>query len=171
MKLHQLLFSALFITHCTTVTAIEQTLSTRQDEVARLGQQVMPFNLDQTLHIFSKTEAGGLQQVIVKEPSNDSQIALIREHLKKIAEEFKQGNFADPTRIHGKDMPGLSTLQNAEPGTINIQYHELADGAEITYTTDKLALINAIHLWFDAQLNDHAQHATMHRAHHMQHNK
>jgi len=171
MKLQQLLFNALFISHCTTVTAIEQTLNTRQDEVARLGQQVMPFNLDKTLHIFSKTEVGGLQKVIVKEPSNDSQIALIREHLKKISEEFKQGNFADPTRIHGKDMPGLSTLQSAESGTINIQYHELADGAEITYTTDKLALINAIHLWFDAQLSDHAQHATMHRAHHMQHNK
>jgi hypothetical protein len=171
MKLRPLLFSTLFITHCTTVIAIEQTLDTRQDEVARLGQQVMPFNLDQTLHIFSKTETGGLQQVIVKEPTNHAQITLIREHLKKIAEEFKQGNFSDPTQIHGKDMPGLTTLKNAAPGTIKIQYRELADGAEITYTTDNSILISAIHQWFDAQLNDHAKHATMHRAHHMQHNK
>jgi len=169
MKLRHLLFSSLFVTH--SVTAIEQTLNARQDEVARLGQQVMPFNLNQTLHIFSKTETGGLQQVIVKEPSNDSQIALIREHLKKISEEFKQGNFADPARIHGQEMPGLTTLQNAKIGAISIQYRELADGAEITYTTNSPTLISAIHLWFDAQLNDHAQHATMHQSHHMLHNK
>jgi len=171
MKLLQLFISALFITYCTSVTAIEQTSNARQDEVARLGQQVMPFNLEQTLHIFSKTEAGGLQQVIVKQSANDFQITLIRKHLRKISEEFKQGNFADPARIHGQDMPGLTTLQNAKLGAISIQYRELADGAEITYTTDSPALINAIHLWFDAQLNDHARHATMHRSHHMQHNK
>ena len=171
MTLLQLFISTLFFTYCTLISAIEQTSNVRHDEVARLGQQVMPFNLGQTLHIFSKTKTGGLQQVIAKEPANLTQITLIREHLEKISEEFKQGNFADPTRIHGKDMPGLSSLQNAELGAIKIQYRELADGAEITYTTDNSTLINAIHLWFDAQLSDHAKHATMHRSHHMIHNK
>jgi len=159
-----ILLLAIFST--TSATAIEKASDARINEVAQLGKHVMPFDLNQTLHIFTKVKNGGVQQVIAKDPKNDIQIALIREHLNKIASDFKQANFSDPEKIHGKDMPGLEALRNAEAEAITIHYREIPDGAEITYITEDAKLITAIHQWFDAQLRDHDRHATMHRMHH-----
>jgi hypothetical protein len=139
--------------------AIEKATEGRVDEVAKRGAHVMPFNLEQTIHIFSKTEKGGLQQVIVKDSSDAKQIRLIREHLSKISQAFKQGDFSDPARIHGQDMPGSAELRTAQPGRIKIVYRELPDGAEIDYSTNDTKLAEAIHQWFNAQLSDHARHA------------
>jgi putative aminopeptidase FrvX len=41
---------------------------TRREEVATRGAKVMPFNLEQTMHIFQKLDDGGLQKVVVKDP-------------------------------------------------------------------------------------------------------
>ena len=98
------------------VLALEEASEPRLDEVARRGAQVMPFSLEQTTHIFAKTEKGGLQQVIVKETSNTGQVKLVQAHLSKISREFAQGDFSDPARIHGEDMPGLAELRKAKPG-------------------------------------------------------
>jgi hypothetical protein len=46
----------------------------RLNEVTQRGMHVMPFDLKQTQHIFNKTETGGVQQVIVKDPGNRKQI-------------------------------------------------------------------------------------------------
>ena len=155
----------------TTALAIEKASDARINEVAQLGKQVMPFDLNQTLHVFSKVEDGGVQQVIAKNPENALQIKLIREHLSKIASDFKQTNFSDPEKIHGKDMPGLEALRSADSSEITITYREIPEGAEITYITGNPDLITAIHQWFDAQLRDHDRHATMHRSHHQMHNQ
>ncbi len=171
MKLYLVLFSFLTVTNAIPVVAVEKATNDRLDEVERLGNHVMPFDLNQTLHIFSKTEQGGVQQVISKLPSDTNQITLIRDHLKEIATKFKKGDFTDPTKVHGKNMPGLNELKNAEPGSIVIQYRELTKGAEITYSTKNPTLISAIHQWFDAQLSDHARHATGSHDQHMMHKR
>ncbi len=171
MKLYLVLFSFLTVTNTLPVVAVEPATNDRLDEVERLGEHIMPFDLNQTLHVFSKTKQGGVQQVISKIPSDANQIALIRDHMKEIAIKFKKGDFTDPTKVHGKNMPGLNELKNAEPGSIAIQYLELINGAEITYSTNTPTLISAIHQWFDAQLSDHARHATDKHPHHMMHNQ
>ena len=171
MKLQYTFISLLIVIHINTASADNKATEARLDEVARIGRQVMPFNLEQTLHIFSKTKTGGVQQVISKDASNKHQINLTQDHLRKIAKDFKQGNFSDPEKIHGKDMPGLKALQRAKAGEILMQYRKLLNGAEIVYITDKEDLVDAIHQWFDAQLNDHARHATMHHRMHNQKTK
>jgi hypothetical protein len=142
----------------------------RLDEVAQRGAHVMPFDLEKTIHVFSKTPKGGIQQVVVKDKSDTEQIRLIRAHLSEISNDFKQRDFSKPARIHGEDMPGLVELKSAKPGQIKIEYAELPDGAQISYSTKSPKLINAIHQWFDAQLSDHARHAVPGHSHeHMQH--
>lgn len=44
----------------------QKASKTRQEEIEKRGARVMPFSLGRTLHIFAKTESGGIQQVIVK---------------------------------------------------------------------------------------------------------
>ncbi len=158
------LLSMLFMT--LSVRAGEKVTEERLDEVAERGAHVMPFSLEQTIHIFSKTAAGGLQQVLAKDSSNIEQVELIREHLSKISQEFIQGDFSDPAKIHGADMPGLAELRMAEPGQIKIVYKELSNGAEIDYSANETKLIEAIHKWFDAQLSNHARHAIPGHPHH-----
>ena len=143
----------------------------RLDEVAQHGMHVMPFDLEKTTHVFSKTPKGGVQRVVVKDKSDTEQIRLIRAHLSEISGDFKRGDFSKPARIHGEDMPGLAELKSAKPGQIKIQYEELPDGAQIGYSTSSPELINAIHQWFDAQLSDHARHAVPGHSHHHMHHK
>jgi hypothetical protein len=151
------------------IRPVSATKEMRLDEVAQRGSQVMPFNLEQTTHVFTKTETGGVQQVIVKDKANTAQIKLIREHLNKISHEFAQGDFSNPAKIHGDTMPGLYELRKAKLGQLKINYKELADGAEIDYATDDTTLLKALHQWFDAQLTDHSRHAISGHPHHMMH--
>ena len=46
----------------------------RQAHVAALGRQVMPFDLEQTTHVFQKMDDGGLQRVTAKDAENHEQI-------------------------------------------------------------------------------------------------
>jgi hypothetical protein len=131
----------------------------RRAEVAARGAQVMPFDLDQTMHVFQKLEDGGLQRVVVKDPSNKEQIALIQAHLKEESERFRKGDFSDPGKIHGEDMPGLAELK-AGAGQIDVRYAALRDGAQVWYKAKDPKLVMAIHHWFDAQLSDHGHHAS-----------
>lgn len=151
------------------IHAEEKADEQRLDEVAERGSHVMPFDLEKTTHIFSKTDTGGVQQVIAKDKSDTEQINLIRSHLSAITKEFKQGNFSNPEKIHGERMPGLAELKTAKTGQIKIVYKELPDGAEITYATHIEKLKLAIHQWFDAQLSDHARHAVPGHSHDSSH--
>lgn len=121
----------------------------------------MPFDLEQTLHIFQKTDYGGLQDVIARDPSNTAQINLIREHLQDMAGKFQKGDFSGPAEIHGSSMPGLAEIR-AGVSRINIQYSPLPNGGRIKYSTDDPELVNAIHSWFSAQVADHGKYATDH---------
>ena len=134
---------------------------TRQAEVAKRGAKVMPFDLEQTTHVFQKLDDGGLQKVIVKDPANKKQIALIQSHLKEESEKFRKGDFSDPAKIHGEDMPGLAQLKLGA-AKIDIRYTALPDGAQIRYTAKDPKIVTALHRWFDAQVSDHGHHATHH---------
>jgi hypothetical protein len=139
----------------------------RQAEVAKRGADVMPFNLSDTTHIFTKSSSGGTQRVVAKDVANAQQIRLVRQHLHEINHQFLKGDFSGPSQIHGNDMPGLAQLQAAKPGQIAITYHEVRGGAELTYRTSDTSLVAALHAWFDAQLSDHGADAMQgHQQHH-----
>lgn len=136
-------------------------ISERQAEVAELGAMVMPFDLDATTHIFEKIDNGGQQQVIVNNPADAENISLIRSHLAEEAEKFAEGNFHDPQMIHGEAMPGLHELMMGAD-KLTVEYTEIPEGGQILYTTESAELVTAIHMWFDAQVSDHGQHAQGH---------
>jgi len=134
---------------------------TPQAKVAARGAQVMPFDLEQTTHVFQRLDDGGRQTVTVKDPSNTQQIALIQSHLQHEVDKFRRGDFSDPARIHGDEMPGLAELKTGF-GQIDIRYTALPNGGEIRYTTANPALVIALHRWFRAQVSEHGRHAVDH---------
>lgn len=131
----------------------------RQATVSSIGAEVMPFDLARTTHTFTKTDSGGVQLITVKDPTDQTQIDLIRRHLRTERENFATGNFSDPARIHGMDMPGTSELSEGY-ARVDVTYMERPDGAELTYTTGDSQLVAAVHAWFDRQVMDHGADAT-----------
>ena len=125
-----------------------------QERIHEMSHHVMPFDMAKTIHIFRMTETGGVEKVLVRDAGDRDQIALIRQHLKHEAVMFQHGNYSDPAKLHGADMPGLEELQ-ADPGRIKVTYAELPEGAQITFETGDLGLLTAIHRWFGAQLSEH----------------
>ena len=140
--------------------------SQRQAEVSHLGKDVMPFSLSATTHIFTKSDSGGVQQVVAKVAGDEAQTKLIQLHLQEIQAQFLKGDYSGPTHIHGQTMPGLAELKAAKPGQIAIVYRDIKDGAELTYETANIKLVAALHQWFDAQLSDHGKDAMEGHAHH-----
>jgi hypothetical protein len=141
-----------------TVAAADPTA--RQQEVAQKGSMVMPFDIHNSTHIFQKTAEGGLQQVVAKDPKDQDIVGAIRMHLSMEADHFRAGDYSDPMKIHGMDMPGVQYLSSVKPGQIIIAYHDLPNGAEVRYTGKDAETVAAIHKWFDAQLSDHGSDAT-----------
>jgi hypothetical protein len=157
-------FTALLLVFGCSLTARADSPSTqRQDDVRAKGAQVMPFALDKTVHIFDKTESGGVQRVVVRGETPD-QVAMIRRHLSEIARAFTERDFTKPAHIHGSDMPGLAEMQHAGPGELEVRYRDLDDGAQITYVGHTPGVVDAVHRWFDAQLRDHGHDATARRS-------
>jgi len=154
--------------------ATPPTPSSRQAEVALRGPQVMPFDLAATRHVFTATPNGGEQQVLVRQSGDRVQRALIRLHLAALREQFLAGDFSGPAQLHGPDMPGLASLRNAPRGRLQITYHDVPDGAALRYSSHDPALVDALHRWFRAQLDDHGDdamegtggHALHHGMHH-----
>lgn len=136
------------------ISCVSAVAGTPQEHVHKMAHRVMPFDISKTVHIFKMTESGGVQRVIAKDPGATDQINLIRQHLQHEAERFQQGDYSDPAKLHGADMPGLKDLQ-AGASHIKVSYTALPSGAEITFKTNDLHLITALHRWFGAQLSEH----------------
>ncbi len=133
--------------------------SDHQKMIHEMGHKVMPFDLNKTTHIFEMTETGGIQEVIAKDPNDSEQIGLIRQHLRHETMRFKKGDFSDPASLHGSSMAGLKDLAAGAP-KMDIEYSDIANGGQITFTTHDIHLITAVHRWFGAQLSEHGTDAT-----------
>ena len=135
--------------------------TSRQDEVASKGAAVMPFDLSRTAHFFDDTPVGGIETVTANDAKDARQIALIRSHLAQEAKRFARGDFSDPAKIHGQEMPGLDTLARAGD-KLQVKYRQLPVGASLSYAGADAAVVAAVHAWFAAQRSDHAAHSHMH---------
>lgn len=135
--------------------------TSRQEEVAARGAEVMPFDLERTTHVFEDEPDGGLQRVVAKDPGDSTQIMLIREHLREEAARFAVGDFSDPAQIHGDDMPGLVEL-SAGADSLDVKYSDVPEGGQIRYSTGDSALAASVHRWFASQRSDHGRHAHSH---------
>ena len=127
---------------------------TQQEQVHRMSHHVMPFDMAKTVHVFKMTASGGEQRVLIRNPVDGDQIALIRRHLKHEMQNFRRGDYSDPVSLHGANMPGLAEMQTYS-SRIEVSYADIPDGAQLTFKTTDLQALTAIHRWFGAQLSEH----------------
>ncbi|MGI8722547.1 MAG: hypothetical protein ACR2JG_09995 [Geodermatophilaceae bacterium] len=130
----------------------------RQESVTERGEDVMGFDLDATVHIFTPTDTGGIEEVIARDPRDQNEIADIRTHLEGEVERWSRGDFSSPADIHGEDMPGLRELE-AAGDALTMDHTTLPDGARVTFFSNDSDIVDALHDWFEAQLSDHGDDA------------
>jgi hypothetical protein len=133
---------------------------TKQEHVHHMGHSVMPFDLAKTIHVFQMTESGGVERVVITDPTASDQVPLIQQHLQHEAEAFQRGDYSDPASLHGADMPGLKELQSGA-AQIKVSYSALSTGAQLSFETTDRLLLTAIHKWFGAQLSEHSADAKL----------
>ncbi len=130
----------------------------RQQQIEKSGAAVMPFDINRTLHVFHPLADGGMQRVVLKNPTDVAQLPPIRNHLRSEALRFAKGDYGDPAAIHGAAMPGLAELHLGYR-RIAVMYADVPGGGSIRYKTSDPAMIVALHRWFAAQSSDHGAHA------------
>jgi hypothetical protein len=135
-------------------SALASWAQTTQERVHGDSHSVMPFDMSKTLHIFKMTERGGVESVVARNPDSTEQIALVRANLQHEASEFQIGHYSDPAALHGAAMPGLQELTQGA-SRIKVSYVDVPNGAAITFETDDVHMLTAIHKWFGAQLSEH----------------
>ncbi len=136
----------------------DSVLTARRHMIHRRSAMVMPFNMSKVTHYFIKTEEGGILRIIVKSAADSDQVRLIRKHLLKEQNLFSAGNFRDPKTLHGMNMPGLNILTKSKD-KFKVEYKELKSGAQLAFTSNDKTVVNALHVWFAAQLRDHGHDA------------
>jgi hypothetical protein len=129
----------------------------RAGQVADHAAEVMPFDVDRATHAFDPTATGLVETVTTDAPVDPAQVTLIRDHLASEATRFNAGDFSDPARIHGDDMPGLAVLR-ASPGGVTVAYADVPAGARLTYTGATPDIVDALHRFGGAQSMDHGHH-------------
>lgn len=117
------------------------------------GNQVMGFDQQKATHNFLIQKNGGVIRVTAKE-NDEATVAQIREHLGKIATEFKAGNFVAPELIHDKVPPGSKTLKRLKD-EIAYSFVHVPGGAELRLTTENGEARQAIREFFKMQIEEH----------------
>jgi hypothetical protein len=130
----------------------------RGGDAESLSSKSKPFDPRKTKQIFQLLLNGGLQTVIIINPADEEQIALIQTRLKEQAERFQKGDFSDSLIIPGTEMPGVAEMQLGVK-QITIRYDPLSDGGQISYSSANPELVNSIHRWLMAQLSEQSKNA------------
>lgn len=118
---------------------------------------IMPFDVEQSRHVFHEHRNGGMIQVYTNSTSTE-EIARIQNYLKVEYDRYRTGNFTNEIKLHGQHMPGIRELSE-NFSQITFVYSNMQNGAQIQLITNNPKLLDAIHIWFRAQLLDHGTHA------------
>lgn len=124
-------------------------------ELDQRGGLAMGFDQDKATHHFVLTGTGGYIEVLVNTSTAETTRKQVRDHLKKISQEFADGVFTSPIATHAEVPAGVPVLQNRR-ALIQYSYAETKTGARVTITTKDRATLRALHDFLRYQIREHA---------------
>lgn len=124
-------------------------------DLKKRGADAMGFDQDKTAHHFRLYKTGGAIEVVANDPADDTSRDQIRAHLKTIASEFAEGDFAKPLATHRELPPGVLAMQQRR-SALAFKYDELPAGGRVRITTSDAKAIEAVHEFLRYQIREHA---------------
>ena len=103
------------------------------------------FNAQNSNEVFQKNTTGGIHQILANDPKDKALIAAIRSYVQAEATRFGAGDY-------GKG-PGIAYLNTIKQGHLHVVYRLLLTGAAVDYIGDDGTTIDAVHKWFDAEID------------------
>ena len=128
----------------------QQAGGKKDDTTTPTPPQSASYDPAATNQVVARINGGAVRRVVANETSDARQIGLIRDNLRKQAEQFSTGSLPAPLPGRGVPLPGFAALQAAAPGQLHAEYLAVRAGAEVRYTSDDPALIMALRTWLDA---------------------
>jgi len=133
----------------------EHLAQMRKDaDLKKRGALTMGFDQDATTHHFVLTAAGGAIEVEVNDANDVANRAAIREHLRQIAAQFRQGVFDKPFATHADVPPGVPVLQRLHE-LVSYDYEETSSGGRVRIATSNREALAAVHDFLRYQIAEH----------------
>ena len=133
--------------------AISQTHD-HHAEVNKRGDHVMGFSHEKTVHHFRLYEHGGAIEVDALDSKDKASQDQIRMHLTHIASKFSAGDFQAPMLIHGKNPPGVATLEKLK-AEVKYDFAATKLGGTVQIKTTNKEALKAVHEFLRFQISDH----------------
>ena len=130
-------------------------------DVQRRGATVMGVDQYASQHVFESLADGGRIVLQRDDAADTTAIRTIREHMRDIVKDFREGDFAKPFQVHAREVPGTDVMA-ARRAEITYSVEELPRGAAVRIVATTATAVAAIHDFLAFQREDH-------RAGHMAH--
>jgi hypothetical protein len=111
----------------------------------------MGFSQSASKHTFRLFSDGGAIEV---RSDDAAAVKAIREHLKMIAKQFADGDFAKPLAVHDQMPDGAATMKELRRD-IGYAYSEIETGGRVTITTKNSRALDAVHQFLRFQIREH----------------
>lgn len=150
------IFLAIAIAACSgepRTPAASRVLDTGFAAVQHRGQLVMGVDQYASTHRFDKTADGGRIELQNNE-GDSAAVAIIRAHMRDIAQRFANGDFSPSRSVHAQDVPGADEMA-ARGHLISYTPRDLPRGAELRIQSADQEAVAAVHRFMDFQRSDH----------------
>ena len=117
------------------------------------GKRAMGVDQYTSVHRFDDLADGG-RIVLQRDPADTAGTRTIRAHRRDVAAAFRQGDFTTPGFVHGREVPGTTTMATRRTA-ITYTVHDLPGGGEIRITTADSAVRRAVQDFLAFQRKDH----------------
>ncbi|HEY2846258.1 MAG TPA: hypothetical protein VGI80_00485 [Pyrinomonadaceae bacterium] len=129
-------------------------MSEHDQMVMKNGEKAMGFSQTATTHHFLLMEDGGAIQVTTNDAKDTDNRDKIREHLKMIARQFKDGIFTTPFAVHGQVPAGVPEMDRLKD-KIDYTFEEVENGARVRIVTSDAKALAAILDFLRFQITEH----------------
>ena len=123
------------------------------DMIAR-GNKAMGFDAAKTTHHFTLSTAGGAIEVSANDSADAASRDEIQQHLRHIAQKFKEGDFDIPMLVHDQVPPGVPVMKRLK-GAITYEYVATERGARVEISSANPDARSAIHDFLRFQIQEH----------------
>ena len=124
-------------------------------ELKKRGAAAMGFDQETSTHHFRLSPDGGSIEVVANDAADLTARDQIRAHLKEIAAEFANGDFAKPFATHGEVPPGVKTMQSRKQ-KLAFNYEDIPSGGAVRIATQDVKARDAAHEFLRYQIREHA---------------
>lgn len=126
----------------------------KDKELKKRGADAMGFDQEATMHHFRLTPDGGAIEVTVNNATDSTIVVDVRNHLRSIAKEFADGNFAKPFQTHGEVPPGVAVMQK-NSRVLSYKYEDLPLGGVVRIQASDARALEAVHEFLRYQITEH----------------